>query len=134
MATWVLDGSVSSCPSAPKRLVLSLDSGLDLVAVNGPAVEDYWAEANDDGSTRLTIRLRGAVGANGKTATRFSVRALTSVPSEGRWVVPAASPVNAVWTGGTTTVHVGTSRVIEAVHLLAADRRIASAGERTLAG
>ncbi len=125
VATWILDGSVSSSPGAPKRLVLSLDSSLDLVAVNGPAVDDYWAEANDDGSTRLTIRLRSPVGAVGKIATRFSVRALTSVPSEGRWVVPAARPVNAVWTGGTTTVHVGTSRVIEAVHPLAG-RRIAA--------
>ena len=41
--------------------------------------------------------------------------------------MPAARPVNAVWTGGTTTVHVGPSRVIEAIHPRAG-RRIAAPG------
>ena len=55
------------------------------------------------------------------------IRAMAVVAPEGRWRIPAARPVNAVWTGGSTTVKLGPSRVISGVRLLAGRRAVARA-------
>jgi len=129
-ATWVLDWAVAGGPLAARQLRISLDPGLDLVGVGGAGVDDYQAEPAPDGSTRLTVRLRGPAGGGAlDPSTRVSVRALTRVPSEGRWVVPAARPVGAVWTGGTTSVRLDPSRVVEAVRPLAGRRTSTPPGE-----
>ncbi|MCA1686451.1 MAG: hypothetical protein LC745_10855, partial [Planctomycetia bacterium] len=127
-ATWSLDWSVSGGERASRQLIVSLDPGLDLVAVYGPGVDGFRAEPAADGSTRVSVRLRGSAGA-GKAATPVSIRALARVPSEGRWVVPAARPVGAVWTGGTTALRIDPSRVVEAVHPLAGRLSASTADE-----
>ena len=45
--------------------------------------------------------------------TRVTIRAVASVPLEGAWTVPAARPLDAVWTGGTTTVGLDSNHVVE---------------------
>ena len=93
--------------------------------MTGPEVDDFRTETGLDGSTRVAIRLHG----QGKPATPISIRALARVPTEGPWVVPSARAVNAVWTGGTTTVRLDPSRIVEDVRPLAGRRAQGPPGE-----
>jgi hypothetical protein len=119
IARWSLDWSVSGGSRAARQLVVSLDPGLEPLIVTGPEVDDFRTESGLDGSTRVSIRLRG----QGEPTTPVSIRALARVPTEGPWVVPSARAVNAVWTGGTTAVRLDPSRIVEDVRPLAGRRR-----------
>ena len=98
--------------------------------MTGPGVDDFRSEPAADGSTRLTVRLDSADGK--PPSARVTVRALTRVPAEGRWVIPGGrGPSSAVWTGGTTSVRVAPTRVIEAVRPLSGRRTASTPGEPT---
>lgn len=107
-ANWTMDWSVDAGPRGPRQFAIELDAGLDLIDVTGPGVEEYRTEAIDP-STRVTVRLtRDVVG-----PTTVSVRAVARVPSEGTWSIPAARPIDALWVGGTTSVRLNDSRILE---------------------
>ena len=118
-ANWTLAWSVNGGRRIDRPLVLLLDKGLSILNVSGPGVEDFRSEPADGGSTRLTVRL--ARTGEGATTT-VTVHAKADAPSEGPWLVPSARPVNAVWTGGRTTVRYDASRVLAGVNLLAGRR------------
>jgi len=121
-ASWTTEWSVSGGGRARRAVTVALDPGLEPLGVSGPDVEDFRAEAGPDGTTRLFVRLRGRGadedGAQG--GTPVVVRGTTPVPSEGAWLVPSARPVgpDTVWTGGTATVRLDASRVVESVRPL----------------
>jgi|GEM_PF-1275651 len=117
-ADWTLDWTLRGGHRATHPLAIALDPGLSVLNVSGPAVEDFRAEPADDGSTRLSVRFRNL----GDGPTTVSVRALARVPSEGSWHVPSARPLNAIWTGGRTTVRLDPSRVLADVRPLAGRR------------
>ncbi len=126
-ASWTLDWSVSGGPRAPRQLMISLDPGLDLVSVTGTGVDDFQGEPAPDRSTRLTIRLNNGPG--GQIASRITVRALARVPLDGRWIIPAARPVNALWAGGTTTARIAPTRVVDGLRTMAGQRIASPPGE-----
>ena len=111
-ASWTLDAVVHAGPLAPRVLELELSAGLEPLGVSGGVVEGFRSGPGPDGTRRLAIRLaRGGPSAG----ARVVVRGLAQVPLEGQWAVPAARPLNAVWTGGVTTVRVEPPRVVASV-------------------
>lgn len=124
-ADWSLDWLVESAMPTSRRLIVALDPGLEVVSVTGPEVEGYDAEPTADGSSRLNVRLLPPRDPSRQGPTRVSIRALAAVPVEGRWQIPAARPLNAVWTGGETSISLGAGRVVDAVEPLAGRRHVA---------
>ncbi|MFO0910253.1 MAG: hypothetical protein U0794_18235 [Isosphaeraceae bacterium] len=111
-----------------RELVIELDPGLDLIEVNGPRVEDVQTESvvvpgGEAARPRIVarVRLRPRVASETEEAatTSVTVRAMTSLPDAGRWLVPSFRAVNAVWTGGTTRLSFAASRVVRRVEELA---------------
>ena len=78
---------------------IELDPGLELIDVQGPAVRGYRTERSGS-VTRLDVTVDG----DRKSSTELRFLAHVQVPSEGPWTIPAMRPINATWTGGTTTV------------------------------
>jgi len=107
LATWVTEATVTLDPRASRRIQLELDPGLEFVGVTGESVEESSAEKLGD-STRVTVLLRAQI----PTVSKFQVQAVTSVPAEGEWVIPSARPLDATWTGGTTSIVLDASRVL----------------------
>jgi hypothetical protein len=107
-ASWRADWQVHFSGGGPRKLVVELDPGLEVLDVQGPALVAYQVEPSGSAS-RLAIRF----GDDVKEQTTFTVRATTRVPDEGPWSVPAARPVDTAWTGGRTVVRVASSRVLE---------------------
>jgi hypothetical protein len=110
-ANWRADWTLDESPGAPRRLTIELDSTLELVDVSGPRVASFRFEKVDQG-TRLEIRLdEGGTG-----PSPLTIRAICHAPAEGRWAVPSARSLDAIWTGGRTTVLLDESRVLEVCH------------------
>ena len=110
LAHWETDWTVEALPRGPRTLRVELDPGLDLVDVSGPGVEGFRTETGAGASSpRIAIHLvRGH-----PSPIRLTIRAVANVPLEGTWSVPSARPLNAVWTGGTTTVGLDANHVVE---------------------
>lgn len=108
-ADWALVWSVTGAQGSGRTLVLDVDGGVTVLAASGPEVEYFRSDAGLGGSTRLTVSLRGG---DGTRSTVVTVRGLAAVPSEGAWAVPSARPVNALWTGGRTTIRLDPTRVL----------------------
>ncbi len=106
-ANWTMDWTVDAGQRAPRLFTLVLDPGLELIDVTGSGVDGYQTEALGT-ETRVTVRLD-----DDATPPVVSVRAVARVPSEGVWTVPSAHPEGAIWTGGTTSVRLDTSRTLE---------------------
>ncbi len=132
-ADWTTRWSIGDTAESSQSLDLALDAGLEPTGVAGADVEGFQAEAMPDGSTRVKVQLR-APSVRGLREVEIQARA--SVPVDGKWLVPAARPLNGVWTGGTTTIRLDSSRAIEAVRPLAgresSARPSADAQERLL--
>jgi hypothetical protein len=99
LANWRTDWLVESSGQGPVRFSARLDPGLELLDVRGEDVREFRVERQGPGAlVRVTLdgqsRRPAAVG--------FHARA--RVPIEGAWSVPAIAPVDAVWTGGITTL------------------------------
>ena len=107
-ANWTMDWSVDAGPRGPRQFAIDLDPGLELLDVTGPGVDEFQAEAFHD-RTRVLVRLTG----ESDGPSPVSVRAVAWVPSEGTWTVPSARPLDALWTGGNTSVRLDASRVLE---------------------
>ncbi len=121
LVNWTTDWQVDFDPRNPKPLEIELDPGLELIDVQGPAVRGYRTERAGP-STRLFVTLDGDLKSS--TALRFLAHA--PVPTEGAWTIPALRPLNATWTGGTTTVILDEFRILEECR--------EKAGRRILAG
>jgi hypothetical protein len=105
---WSTNWLVELDPRNPTPLEIELDPGLELINVVGPAVRGYRILPSH-GGRRVVV----TAGGEFKRATEVRFLAHTRVPGEGPWPVPAIRPLNASWTGGTTTV------VLDPIHIVA---------------
>ena len=132
-ADWVTSWSVADGPHVRRLLRFRLDPGLELLGVSGLEVEGFQAEPSSKGilvAVRLRNRPESAV--LNLIPTGVTIRARVSVPKEGTWAVPAVQPLNAVWTGGVTTIRIDPARGIERVRPLSgvdAPRQVPDPGE-----
>ena len=101
-----------------------LDPGLELIDVTGPDVKEYESLRQGE-ATRVRVILAGGAGPN--ALVRF--RAHARIPLEGHWSIPAIRPLDAIWTGGTTTVIVDSLRAIEDCRQRAGRRVPAKGGD-----
>jgi hypothetical protein len=129
---WVATWEVERGAPLPDALEVELDPTLEVVAVEGPDVIGFAVAP----AARPVLRVRLRPGTSGVTAV--TLRAACRVPDEGTWVVPAARPLRAYWTGGRTVVTLrGSSRRLETARTLAGQpvplRGEAPAAEPTLA-
>ena len=88
------------------RFTADLDPGLGLIAVSGPEVMEFRAEREGP-----VTRVRVALSGTRDCPRRFISRRARCL--DGLWSVPAMRPVDAIWTGGTTTVVLDRLRVMQ---------------------
>ena len=69
------------------------------------------AEGSGTG-TRLAVSLDGGF----ETSTDLRILAHAQVPSEGEWTIPGVRPLDAIWTGGTTTVFLDKFHALKECH------------------
>jgi hypothetical protein len=119
---WTMDLGVGS----ERRLFLDLDPGLELLDVEGPAIVGFRTEPLGERS-RLTMQL----SEDAPASSPITLRAIARLPDVGTWSVPTMRPLEAVWTGGRTSVRVGKSRTIEACKARGGIPVDASAEEKT---
>ncbi len=119
---WKTDWLVQSDQRGMARFTAVLDPDLELIDVSGPEVMEFRAE-RDGPATRVKVALSG----DSRLPTTVHFEAHSRVPIDGRWSVPAIHPVDAIWTGGNTTI------VLDALHVIRdcrdrAGRRVPSPG------
>ncbi len=121
---WETDWKV--VPDRLGRLQFSaeLDPGLELIDVTGPDIKEYESQRQGE-AMRVRVILAGGAGPN--ALVRF--RAHARIPLEGHWSIPAIRPLDAIWTGGTTTVIVDSLRAIEDCRQRAGRRVPAKGGD-----
>ena len=98
-ANWKTDWTVQHDRRGLMRFTVELGPGLEFIAVSGPEVKEYQAEHEGE-VTRVRVTLAGI----SRLPTPLHFEAHARVPLEGLWSVPAMRPLDAIWTGGTTTV------------------------------
>ena len=108
LANWKTDWSVQVDPRGDMRFTAELDPGVELLQVSGAELKGYQA-VREGQATRVKIELSGNAGS--PTSVHFEAHA--RIPLEGRWSVPAIRPLDAIWTGGTTTIVLDSLRVIQ---------------------
>jgi hypothetical protein len=128
-ARWTTEWTVAADPRGPRRLSFELDPGLELIDVTGPGVAEARAEPAGS-ATRVTVVLEREV----PPTTTMTIRAMAKVPDEGAWLVPAVRPLDALWTGGTTTIKLDPGRVLKDCREEAGRRVAARPGEGADAG
>jgi hypothetical protein len=107
-ANWVTDWSVQVDPRGALQFAAELDPELELVTVSGPNVKEYQSQRQGS-RTLVKVSLSGEPGQTAQV--RFEAHAI--VPLEGPWSVPAICPLDAIWTGGTTTVILDENHVVQ---------------------
>ncbi|MGA9922826.1 MAG: hypothetical protein WBQ29_05435 [Isosphaeraceae bacterium] len=123
-ANWKTDWTVQHDRRGLMRFTVELGPGLEFIAVSGPEVKEYQAEHEGE-VTRVRVTLAGI----SRLPTPLHFEAHARVPLEGLWSVPAMRPLDAIWTGGTTTVVVDPLRVIQDCRERAGRRVPAQGGE-----
>ena len=91
----------------------------------GPQVGGFRLDSST-GTQRVIVTF----GDDLRSSAEIRFLANASVPALGRWAIPAIKPLNATWTGGTTTVLLDRSRVVSGC-TERAGRRLAGHGEAT---
>ncbi|MFO0888674.1 MAG: hypothetical protein U0790_05935 [Isosphaeraceae bacterium] len=99
IANWTTEWQISSGGEGSVRFSARLDPDLELLNVSGPDVREFRVKRGPAG-TVASVTLVG--GAGQPSLVRFEAHA--RVPVEGTWRIPAVTPLDANWTGGTTTV------------------------------
>jgi hypothetical protein len=99
LVNWKTQWHVDLDPRNPKLLRIELDPGVELIDVQGAAVRAYHSERSGN-ATRLAVTVDSGL----ETSTELRILAHTQVPAEGEWKIPGLRPLDAIWTGGTTTV------------------------------
>src|SRR5208282_690305 len=107
-ANWKTDWTVQPDRRGLMRFTVELGPGLEFIAVSGPEVKEYQADHEGE-VTRVRVTLAGI----SRLPAPLHFEAHARVPLEGRWTVPAMRPLDAIWTGGTTTVVADPWRVIQ---------------------
>ncbi|MBV8126359.1 MAG: hypothetical protein JO114_01695 [Planctomycetaceae bacterium] len=123
-ANWTTDWTVQPDRRGLMRFTVELGPGLEFIAASGPEVKEYQAEHEGE-VTRVRVTLAGI----SRLPTPLHFEAHARVPLEGLWSVPAMRPLDAIWTGGTTTVVVDPLRVIQDCRERAGRRVPAQGGE-----
>ena len=108
LVNWKTQWRVELDPRNPKLLRIEVDPGLELIDVQGPAVRAYQSERLGN-VTRLAVTVDGGT----ETSTDLRILAHAQVPSEGEWTIPGLRPLDAEWTGGTTTVFLDKFHVVK---------------------
>ena len=98
LANWITEWRMDLDARHPRQLEATLDPGLELIDVQGPAVSGYRIERSEP-SVKVTVTLNAD---SPKAVVRFLAH--DPVPPEGPWRIPAIQPIDAIWTGGRTTV------------------------------
>lgn len=109
LAHWRADWTVDPPPVRGLPLRIDLDEGLELVEISGPDLASQRTESTGPGS-----KVSVCFSDSAKGPSSLTIRALARVPAEGQWTVPSARPVDATWTGGTTTVRMDAARELVA--------------------
>ncbi len=117
LANWIADYRVDLDPRNLQQLEIELDPGLELIDVRGSAARRYRARPSLSG-TRVEISLEGPLSSGAELRLLAHVR----VPEDGLWKIPAARPLNGVWTGGTTSVILDDLHVLESCRELGGRR------------
>ena len=99
LVNWKTQWHVELDPRNPKSLRIELDPELELIDVEGPAVRAYESERSGN-ATRLAVTVDSGL----ETSTDLRILAHAQIPSQGEWTIPGLRPLDAIWTGGTTTV------------------------------
>jgi hypothetical protein len=107
LVNWSTNWALELDPRNPEPLEVEIGPGLELINVVGPGVRGYRMFPSSGGH-RVVVALGGEL----KSTTEVRFLAHARVPTEGRWPVPAIRPLNATWTGGTTTVILGPYHVV----------------------
>ena len=123
LVNWKTELRVELDPRNPRPLEIELDSGLELIDVLGPAVRGYRTERSGT-SSRLIVNLDGGL----ESSIVLGLLAHAQVPSEGEWMIPGLRPLNAAWTGGTTTVYLDEFHVLKECRERAGRRVFPSSG------
>lgn len=123
-ASWTTDWTVQLEPQGPRRLRVELDEGLEFIGVAGAGVVESRARRSG-ATTELMIELGTQVAG----PVPLTIRATARVPGEGSWTIPAARPIDGVWTGGRTTVRLDGSRILKDCRVGAGRRVAARPGE-----
>ena len=108
LVNWKTELRVELDPRNPRPLEIELDSGLELIEVLGPAVRGYRT-VRAGPSSRVEVNLDGSL----ESSIALSLHAHARVPSDGEWMIPGLRPLNAAWTGGTTTVYLDEFHVLK---------------------
>ena len=116
-ANWKTDWSVLCDQQALAQFTAVLDPGLELIDVSGPDVMGFQS-TQEGPATHVKVTLSGSP--RSPTPVHFEAHARVAI--EGRWRVPAIHPVDAIWTGGTTTIIVDPLRRIQDCRELAGRR------------
>jgi hypothetical protein len=108
LVNWTTDWTVDLDPHNPQPLVFALDPDLELIDVQGAAVRGFSLKRPGTG-TQLIVNLSEDL----KSSTGLKILAHAKVPSEGEWKIPSIQPLDAVWTGGRTTVILDDFHVVQ---------------------
>ena len=123
-ATWRCDWTVD-LNGGHGPLTLAFSEGLEPLSVTGPAVTSFTAGKTPQGAATLTVQFDPDLAA----ATSIVIRGVALLQVDRPWTIPAARPVDGVWTGGTTTVHLERSHLLESCRVLQGRRLSPGANE-----
>jgi hypothetical protein len=110
-ARWTTEWSVTLDARGSRRFSFELDPGLELIDVTGSGVEETTVQPSGSATTVSVVLSREVLA-----SASMIIRATAKVPEEGPWAVPAARPLDALWTGGTTTIRLDPGRVVRDCH------------------
>ena len=122
---WSTEWLLELDPRNPKPLEVELDPGLGADRRRGAGGSRVSHRAFER-ERRVVVTLGGEL----KAATEVRFLAHARVPGEGVWPIPAIRPLNATWTGGTTTVILDPRHVV-AECIEQAGRRVSGPGGET---
>ena len=108
LVNWKTEWRLELDPRNPRPLRIELDPGLELIDVQGTAVRGYQSERVGN-RARLVVTLDSGL----ETLTEMRILAHAQVPVEGEWTIPGLLPLDAIWTGGTTTVYLDEFHVLK---------------------
>ncbi len=124
-ATWRAEWVVEPNPVL-RPIRVELSPGVEPVEVVGPGVASFQT-GRLAGCAVVTVRFRPDV----RGPTTITIRGIAPIRDGGGWTVPAARPLDAVWTGGNTTVLVDATLGVTSARVLQGRRIPPRPGEPT---
>jgi hypothetical protein len=124
LVNWKTDWRVELDPRNPRALEIELDRGLELLDVQGPAVQGYRTSRSGP-ATRLVV----SFDSNLRSPTDLRFLAHAHAPSEGAWSIPGLRILNGTWTGGTSRVFLDEFHVLKECREAAGRRVFPASGD-----